>query len=139
MNQLASAPLPESRLQRVFERWWPDLEGNLTKIEVRPSNQEKVRDDRALLEEVVNTIRTGSGVGQSESYARYSPAHFKRAASDTAELVLNQLNRRDLDRLRSELALAYSQGGDPIEQGFREQFLRQVHRRISSDETKKDA
>lgn len=59
-TQLGESGLEESVLDRVFEKWWPDLELKVEKIMSSQGVQpDKVlRSDRALLEEVLELLRT---------------------------------------------------------------------------------
>lgn len=58
-TQLAENGLDEVTLDRVFEKWWPDLELKMQQIMNSKSDHlaETVRSDRALLEEMLELIR----------------------------------------------------------------------------------
>ena len=57
-GQLGENKLPQKTLDNVFEKWWPDLEGNINQIlgEVGDS-EEPIRSDRELLEEILQLSR----------------------------------------------------------------------------------
>jgi hypothetical protein len=57
LNEARNEPLPEERLRRVFDRWWPDLEARLSVVPEITTNAAPGRDDRALLEETLGLVR----------------------------------------------------------------------------------
>lgn len=63
INTSLERPIPDDRLERFFEKWWPDLEKGL---ELVPTEKEGVtpthRSERALLEEILQTVRNMSRV-----------------------------------------------------------------------------
>jgi TIR domain len=62
INEVTTAPIPEERLRKGVEKWWPELEEKLTAIAEkdyeaeRPSAQ-PLRSDRELLEELLTSVR----------------------------------------------------------------------------------
>jgi hypothetical protein len=98
MNEACSSPIEEANLGKAVDKWWPDLEGELTKVENRNYGGEATppspaRNDRELLEEVLDSVR-GLGrapmatprtfVGDSES--------AERAAEELGEVIMSQDN-----------------------------------------------
>lgn len=57
-DALEEGRLPESALERVFEKWWPELEERLTRIRVRPAEEAPARSDRDILEETLTLVRS---------------------------------------------------------------------------------
>lgn len=57
LNLVRDTPMPEDRLYRVFGRWWPDLSARIKAILPPSTLAPKQRDDRALLEEIVQLVR----------------------------------------------------------------------------------
>ena len=54
VNTCLEEKLPQKTLDTVFEKWWPDLEGEITKIlDVNPQSDEPIRSDRDILEELL--------------------------------------------------------------------------------------
>lgn len=54
---LKDGALPEEKLRRAFERWWPDLRDKLQKL---PTEREEVRAHRSvedMIEEILNLVR----------------------------------------------------------------------------------
>lgn len=70
INAAAGSPLNDVRLERAIEKWWPDLESNLQRIEEEHSalasqSGTPARSDRELLEEVLDTVRSlARGTGE---------------------------------------------------------------------------
>ena len=67
MNEACPAPIEEANLRKAVEKWWPDLQEELSKIEGRDYGAETApsspsRSDRELLEEVLDSVR---GFGRS--------------------------------------------------------------------------
>ncbi|HEX5983725.1 MAG TPA: toll/interleukin-1 receptor domain-containing protein [Solirubrobacterales bacterium] len=62
MNEACSSPIAEETLRKTVEKWWPDLEEELSKIKnhdygSKGSAPAPSRTDRELLEEVVDAVR----------------------------------------------------------------------------------
>jgi hypothetical protein len=57
LNAVRDLPMPEDRLERIFARWWPDFSSRINSIPAPTSSQVKQRDDRALLEEILQLVR----------------------------------------------------------------------------------
>jgi len=62
INEVCPSSISEKYLNKSFEKWWPDLETELELIEERSyesdsSNSPSPRDERAILEEVLTTVR----------------------------------------------------------------------------------
>jgi hypothetical protein len=56
-NELRPTALRPDRLERVFSRWWPDLEERLAKIPDDIMVDNPIRSERSLLEEVLELVR----------------------------------------------------------------------------------
>lgn len=55
INGTRSPALEPDRLQRLFEKWWPDLEDQLRRI---PAPSRQARTDRAIIEELLERVRS---------------------------------------------------------------------------------
>lgn len=59
MNEVMGAPVKQQLLESAFAMWWPELEDALAKAaEGRPTEQPEPRNERALLVEVLETVRS---------------------------------------------------------------------------------
>jgi len=61
LNACCERPLTDERLDRAFERWWEDLQSQLTAIQtqVTPTDDgSSERSERDLLEEILSTVRS---------------------------------------------------------------------------------
>ena len=58
INDARDARLPESRLTRAFEKWWPDLKQELALIAATHISSKVQRSDRDLLEELLQLVRS---------------------------------------------------------------------------------
>lgn len=58
INRLLVPSMTEERFKKVTEKWWPDLEQKLDSIEVKARNERPVRDERDILEEILETVRS---------------------------------------------------------------------------------
>jgi hypothetical protein len=55
---LVEQALPSDRLDKAFERWWPELEVQIAKLPRRSDNASKTsRSDRELLQEILELLR----------------------------------------------------------------------------------
>lgn len=80
MNEACLSPRPEKDLNKALEKWWPDLEEELKRIDQRAYSIEtettsSPRKDREILEEVLHTVR---GLAQHSPMAGSgyrTPAH----------------------------------------------------------------
>lgn len=58
---LEAEGLKDQQLERVFAKWWPELEDALTRLpEAGRPSRPKQRSDRELLEEILNSLRQRS-------------------------------------------------------------------------------
>jgi len=59
-NKLGDDKLPAKTLDTVFEKWWPELEAEIKKnfAELEDHNEEPIRSDRELIEEVLELSRS---------------------------------------------------------------------------------
>ena len=91
MNEACSSPIEETNLGKAIEKWWPDLQDDLTKIENRDYGAEATAasspapNDRELLEEVLDSVR---GLGRLDAGF---PAHRQR--SRRTERATEELNK----------------------------------------------
>jgi hypothetical protein len=73
INAQLSEPMKDERLERVFQRWWPDMELRLKEIMSRGSKIENntiIRDDRAILDEILQLVRGLNSGTSNPGYPR---------------------------------------------------------------------
>ncbi len=58
INESQESPQPAQRLERYFERWWPDLDQTLKNLPALAQGQPALRSDRQILEEILQKITT---------------------------------------------------------------------------------
>jgi len=58
INKSRETPKPADRLERSFEKWWPDLEQTLKAFQVSDSAQPPVRSERELLEILTQKVES---------------------------------------------------------------------------------
>lgn len=105
LNSARESPMDADRLNRVFQRWWPDLR---CRIESIPKNEDTTsqpqRSDRALLEEVLELVRTPrmerkSSEEDPEAYSEHKVP--KTAVWRTVHDIKEpELKRMTIDELR---------------------------------------
>jgi len=68
INGSLERPIPPDRLERFFEKWWPDLEKGLDlPASADTGAPPEHRSERALLEEILQTVRNMSRVASQAS------------------------------------------------------------------------
>lgn len=73
-TSLGDSKLPESELSESFEVWWPKLEERLARIDEIAANNQPIRNDRELLEEILEVVRTQARVAVSSVSSSLSPS-----------------------------------------------------------------
>jgi hypothetical protein len=68
-NLLGDQKLPDTNLDKIFKKWWPELDSAITNIMMSESKNghENLRTDRDLIEEMLQTIRVISSATQITS------------------------------------------------------------------------
>jgi len=93
INASCDQSISADRLQKSFEKWWPDLESELKEFEEQEQSEasstpaEPARDDRELLEEVLTTVRglSRSSAEPAASLSLESAVQRVHAAADPDE------------------------------------------------------
>lgn len=57
LNQALPSPLSTERIQRIFERWWPELSARLNDVPSADAVVAVRRNERELLEEILELVR----------------------------------------------------------------------------------
>jgi hypothetical protein len=79
INDARGVVMPIDMLQRIFEKWWPELKDNLENIPSTSNIFSQQRSDRALLEETLQLVR--------RIQARIFPIEYELAAMSTEDLL----------------------------------------------------
>ena len=97
INNIRDEPIEEQRLERGFEKWWPDLEKRLV-LGAPPEGLPRARSDRELLEELLELVRQGTSrrpitqVGMhEESVYRIRKRVYDLLATDIDGLITEDL------------------------------------------------
>lgn len=61
LNANLEEPMDAARLERMFQRWWPDFEQRLAQAPAASSAPPTVRSDRELLTEILALLRAQTG------------------------------------------------------------------------------
>lgn len=83
-------PLPETKLRQTFEKWWPELEGQLAAIGQRVPRKEPRRSTEDMLEEVLSLVRD-----QSRSTSEIVERSLMMTRSMLEELRASSMMERD--------------------------------------------
>jgi TIR domain len=91
---LGEQALPSDRLDKTFERWWPELEVQIAKLPGSDNAAKSRRPDRELLQEILELLRNR----RMEEQAKPS-TDLVRAAAQLAviDVQLAQLQKRHAD------------------------------------------
>lgn len=57
INEVLESPMPTERVQRVFDRWWPEFEQRLQVVSQLDQTTAVRRDEREILEEILELVR----------------------------------------------------------------------------------
>jgi hypothetical protein len=57
LNARVATPLPQDRLERAFETWWPALEGSLATVRAMPAPQQHMRPQSEKIDEILSVVR----------------------------------------------------------------------------------
>jgi hypothetical protein len=74
INSILPKPLSVKHVEKVTNKWWPDLESEIQNIEQQLSldvTEEPIRSERELLEEILNTVRSFARI-RDDIYASVS-------------------------------------------------------------------
>jgi hypothetical protein len=67
---LGAESLPDEKVDKAFEKWWPDLEKSLSSISILESTPRTGRSDREILEEILELIRAEARESREFSQTR---------------------------------------------------------------------
>lgn len=118
--------LTESTLDKVFEKWWPDLEHELARVSAAAANPPARRDQNEILDEVLNLLRAQE--------RRYALEQQRLEASQKFSEALSKLTLGNVIS-NSSGSLFKTEVGSSQFRGYLADLLKQG----SVDETRGDA
>ena len=101
--------LPVERLEKTFDRWWPELEAQITKLPPPGNAAKNRRSDRELLQEILELLRDRRIDERAQESAAVLRTATQRLGALEAELAALQ-SRRDELQTRREALLDASMG-----------------------------
>ncbi len=116
INQaLKEGALPEGRLNEAFEKWWPELEQYLEKISDTQVKRKPQRDQREILEEILELTREQTRIIKSydseksllNNYNKNFPREYHMASDELGKALVTfdkviKLAKREKKELASE-------------------------------------
>lgn len=75
-NALGDKKLPESEVNETFDVWWPKLEQRLSNIPAPQIGLKLQRDDREILEEILELVRSQHRVRDADYLSRVNSSRF---------------------------------------------------------------
>jgi hypothetical protein len=75
-NALGDKKLPESEVNETFDVWWPKLEQRLSNIPAPQIGLKLQRDDREILEEILELVRSQHRVRDADYLSRINSSRF---------------------------------------------------------------
>lgn len=110
INDLRDDKFSETKLTRIFNKWWPDLEAQLVRIVALPALTQIQRPDRALLEELLQLVRTI--VREEGSSGKVTPTYQnnERDIYGIDEANIAAMSNVELRSYLSEVCFRYDEG-----------------------------
>jgi hypothetical protein len=141
LNAAREEPLAEDRLKRLFDRWWPDMESGLSKIPASVASTEGRRDDRALLEEILQLVRKGPAFPDPERWAddRVPKSAVWKTVHDVNESDYKNMTTSTLRKLLDAINARYHATSIRGEEDALEGKMRAVERELAFRDDSRDA
>jgi len=116
LNSSREVPLPDERLKRLFNKWWPDLQKQLQGVPSHQSETTQKRTERSLLEEILQLVRQQSQVAQppapsGEYWQLYVGAHDISPPHGTEPVIQAPLQERERSGDVRGMVVTHSQLG----------------------------
>ena len=103
LNAAAGAPLPQAKLKRAFERWWPDMEAELGSIDQAPPQSIK-RTEKEYLEEILALVQRQSEAAVLLNAAdAVRPGAAQQAKDQQAREIASQVSAAAAPRVAKRL------------------------------------
>jgi len=136
VNSRVSNPLNEQQLQRVFEKWWPDLQQQYDELLKKSVSNPKIqvqRDEKDLLEEILMKVR---GLERRlETSSAFAPARSSDAMFSEIMDALNDNQRQLLRELIYSSLQEKTVGKENIERMYSQQDLQRLKKMGLVEET----
>lgn len=82
LNVAGGVGMSSERLEKLFEKWWPDLEQQIARVDVGSMDESSERSDRELLEEVLDLVRNGAKLTRAEMRRSRATSYLKIDVSE---------------------------------------------------------
>jgi hypothetical protein len=109
----SSPPIPESRLQRLFDSLWPELEETVSQLKIAAASEPKqdARSEREIMEEILllsrNTERQMSGVLTAQARSGAPSSRVIVSSSNPSLAVILDAWKEILDRVKGVRRVAW--------------------------------
>jgi hypothetical protein len=117
LNRLMSSPVPEDRLKKLYETFWPELNKTIAAARSLTANKVPAREATDLLQEILTTVR---GLARADADRTGKEANLADVIRDLAATpgTSTQVLFRRLDELRQQkeleaALLAHARGDVP--------------------------
>ena len=141
INAARGEPLAEDRLKRLFERWWPDMEGRLGKIPATVASPEGRRNDRDLLEEILQMVRKGPPIADSNHWVddRVPKSAVWKTVHNVSESDYKNMTTPDLQKFLEAVIARYEVTPNRGEEDALERKIKAVAHELASRDDSRDA
>ncbi len=147
LNTYRESAMSNERLERLFDKWWPELKERLRKIPDSVPQMPQPRADRALLEEILQLVRRQTrstpespGISKSED----PPEVWKTikvwqvSAQEIADMATEELLSYH-DQLQGAWRASTHLGKDAVLERNMKLAEKEIHRRPISTESRGEA
>jgi hypothetical protein len=127
-HALAAAALPETTLDKVFRKWWPDLEEQLGLIDFAAGEPKDKRSERDLLEEVLALVRQVAKVNSLRTLSFWPSQACYYNIDDAIKILRNELG---ISSLSPAQQLLFARLGESIRESVERDKERSTSNEIS--------
>jgi hypothetical protein len=103
INDSAQEPMPPDRVERSFEKYWPDLESRIQAAKLQPGGEVSMRDEVDYLKEILELVRQ----------LPKDRLSFDEAASRACSFAIRERIKEGETRLQSIFEKGHNPGNDP--------------------------
>ena len=109
INNVRSDKFAESKLARVFDRWWPDLEDQLVNLKASEIPTQVQRPDRVLLEEILQLLRTVVRAPNADPTNSSAKTNTETTVYEVDSAILSVMSDVELARFLGEVRSRYDE------------------------------